>query len=77
MASIVAGSTAAAITAMIMTFEMTQNYAAMLPMMLSISLAYLIRRMLCPESIYTLKLKRRGLPLPQGLRASGPQPLMN
>ncbi len=70
MAGMVSGSTGAVITAITMTFEQTRDYHAILPIMLSASFAYAIRAKLCPESIYTLKLFRRGQKLPLGLQAS-------
>jgi chloride channel protein, CIC family len=70
MAAMVSGTTGAVITAITMTFEQTRDYSAILPIMLSVALAYMIRVMVCKESIYTLKLKRRGFALPQGLLAA-------
>lgn len=70
MAAMVSGSTGAVITAITMTFEQTRYYAAVLPIMLSTALAYLVRIKLTSESIYTLKLSRRGQKIPQGLQAA-------
>jgi CIC family chloride channel protein len=70
MAGLVAGSTGAALTAIVMIFEMTLDYSIVLPMTLTVAVAYGLRRMLFAESIYTLKLARRGHPMPWALQAN-------
>jgi CIC family chloride channel protein len=60
MAGIFAGATGAAMTAIVMIFEMTLEYEVILPMTLTATLSYGIRKLLSTESIYTLKLARRG-----------------
>jgi CIC family chloride channel protein len=60
MAVIFAGATGAAVTAIVMIFEMTLDYNVILPMTLTAALSYGIRKLLSTESIYTLKLARRG-----------------
>jgi len=70
MAAMVGGTTGAVITAVVMTFEQTRDYGAILPIILTVSIAHLVRTYLCHESIYTLKLVRRGSFLPQGLTSS-------
>jgi chloride channel protein, CIC family len=67
MAGIVGSGTGAIVTAIVMTFEMTRDYADILPIMITVSLAYATRLKLSRESIYTLKLFRRGYILPKGL----------
>ena len=69
MAAMVAGSTGAVLTAITMTIEQTRDYADILPIILSVSIAYVVRVKITTESIYTLKLYRRGFSLPQGLQA--------
>jgi CIC family chloride channel protein len=69
MAAMVGGTTGAAITATIMTFEMTRDYTVILPMILTVTLASAVRHWLLPATIYTLKLQRRGHVVPQGLQA--------
>ncbi len=61
MAAVVAGTTGAALTAIIMTFEMTRNYEIMLPLMLSVVVASFVTRYFYRETIYTKKLSRRGV----------------
>jgi CIC family chloride channel protein len=69
MAGMIAGTTGATITAIVMVFEMTWDYGAILPIMLTAAVAYVVRQHLSPASIYTLKLLRRGDVVPQGLQA--------
>lgn len=70
MAAMVGGSTGAVLTAIVMTFEQTRDYSVMLPIILTVSIAHMVRVRLCKESIYTLKLARRGNHVPQGLQAA-------
>ena len=69
MAGMVAGATGAVMTAIVMVFEMTWNYSAIVPVILTATVAYAVRQWLSPPSIYTLKLLRRGDFVPQGLQA--------
>src|SRR5262249_41930183 len=69
MAGMVAGATGAVLTAIVMLFEMTWNYGAILPVVLSAVTAYAVRQRISPASIYTLKLVRRGHMVPQGLQS--------
>jgi CIC family chloride channel protein len=66
MAAVVAGTTSAPISAMLIIFEMTMDYKIILPLMVSVAISTLITRLYSPESIYTLKLVRRGINLRQG-----------
>lgn len=67
MAGMVGSGTGAIVTAIVMTFEMTRDYSDILPIMITVAVAYAIRLRLSNESIYTLKLFRRGFILPKGL----------
>ncbi|MEU8878375.1 chloride channel protein [Streptomyces javensis] len=58
-----AGAARAPITAVIVLFELTGQYSIILPMMLAIVLATLTSRLLSHDTIYTLKLRRRGIDL--------------
>ena len=71
MAAMVGGTTGAAITATIMTFEMTRDYTVILPMILTVTLASAVRQWLLPATIYTLKLQRRGHVVPAGTAGVG------
>ncbi len=67
MASIIGAATSAPLTAAIITYEMTLEYQVMLPVMISVSIAYALRRWMIPTDIYTMKLLRRGHIIPEGL----------
>jgi chloride channel protein, CIC family len=69
MAAMIGGTTGALVTAVIMTFEMTRDYATILPVILTVAIACAVRQWLSPSTIYTLKLLRRGHVVPQGLQA--------
>lgn len=66
MSAVVAGTTHAPITAMLIIFEMTGDYRIILPVMLASVLSTLIAHRLSRESIYTMKLVRRGINLKAG-----------
>ena len=66
MGAVVAAATHAPITAIIIIFELTNDYKIILPLMLSCIIASLITAGLHEESIYTLKLKRRGILFKEG-----------
>ena len=70
MGAMVGGATGAVMTAVTMIFEMTQNYSIVLPMIVAVALSVGIRRLLSAESIYTLKLVRRGQVVPKALHAN-------
>lgn len=66
MGAVVAAAIHAPITAIIMIFEMTRDYALILPLMLAVILATLFSQKLQRHSIYTFKLARRGIDLLSG-----------
>jgi len=67
MAAVFAASAHAPITAIIILFELTGDYRIILPLMLTVVIATLLaQKMLAGESIYTLKLSRRGIRLKSG-----------
>ncbi len=61
MASVVAATTHAPMAAIVILFEMTREYKVILPVMLSATVALVIAQFLFRDSIYTLKLRRRGI----------------
>lgn len=63
MGAVVAATTHAPITAIIMIFELTQDITSIPPLMAACVVSTLISSYLHPESIYTLKLVRRGIDL--------------
>jgi len=70
MAAVFAGGARAPITAIIMLFEMTRDFKIVLPLMIAVVISTLITRALSRETIYTLKLARRGIHVHQMLEAS-------
>lgn len=67
MAGMVAGGTGAALTVMVMILEMTHEYHAVLPLVLVVGAAHAVRRLVMQDNLYTMKLSRRGQPVPQSL----------
>jgi CIC family chloride channel protein len=63
MGAVFAGAARAPITAILIMFELTGEYSIILPLMLTIVLATTISRRLSHDTIYTLKLRRRGIDL--------------
>ena len=72
MAGLIGACTAAPMTAIIMTSELTNDYTVALPLMIIVAVAYGVRRMIMKEGVYTLKLARRGHFIPDGLVKSVP-----
>ena len=70
MAGMVGAATGAAVAAIVMIFEMTRDYNVIIPMTITVALAYGLRTILCRESIYTMKLVLRGRPVPKALHAN-------
>lgn len=66
MGAVVAAATHAPITAIIIIFELTNDYKIILPLMLSSIIASFMTAGLHKESIYTMKLKRRGIIFKEG-----------
>ncbi|MGW5658580.1 chloride channel protein [Streptomyces sp. NPDC003758] len=63
MGAVFAGAARAPITAVVILFELTGEYSIILPLMLAIVLATAASRLLAHDTIYTLKLRRRGIDL--------------
>ncbi len=66
MGAVVSATTHGPLAAMLILFEMTGNYKIILPLMLSCILATVFAGQLMKESIYTLKLARRGINIREG-----------
>lgn len=66
MGAVVAAATHAPLTGILMIFELTSDYRMILPLMASCMIATLITTHLRRESIYTLKLVRRGVDIFRG-----------
>jgi CIC family chloride channel protein len=65
MAAVFAGGARAPMTAILILFELTRDYSIILPLMTAVVTATLLSRALMSESIYSLKLRRRGILLPE------------
>ncbi len=63
MGAVFAGAARAPITAVVIMFELTGEYSIILPLMVAIVLATGVSHLLSPDTIYTLKLRRRGVDL--------------
>ncbi len=70
MAGLAGAATGAAVTAIVMIFEMTLDYNVILPMTITVALSYGMRRLISRESIYSLKLVRRGHYVPEALQTA-------
>lgn len=70
MAAMVGGATGAALTAVVMIFEMTRDYEIVTPTIIAVAISLGIRRLLLTDNIYTMKLTRRGSYIPQTLHAN-------
>ncbi|WP_420038027.1 chloride channel protein [Streptomyces sp. cg28] len=68
MGAVFAGAARAPLTAVVILFELTGEYSIILPLMLAIVLATAVSRLVSRDTIYTLKLRRRGIDL------TGPAP---
>jgi CIC family chloride channel protein len=66
MGAVVAAATHAPITAIIILFELTNDYKIILPLMLSCIIASFLTVGIHKDSIYTIKLTRRGLRFREG-----------
>jgi CIC family chloride channel protein len=70
MGAMVGGGTGAVMTAVVMIFEMTLSYGIIMPMIVAVAMSVGVRRMLSRETIYSLKLVRRGRAIPKALHAN-------
>lgn len=66
MGAVAAGAMHAPITSIIIIFELTNDYRIILPLMICCIISVLITTRLKQDSIYTLKLSRRGINISQG-----------
>jgi CIC family chloride channel protein len=65
MGAVFAGAARAPITAVLIIFELTGDYQIVLPLMAAIVLAAGMSNLLSTDTIYTLKLRRRGIDITQ------------
>jgi len=66
MAAVFAGAAHAPISSILIVFEMTNDYRIILPLMLACIVATVISSVAHPDSIYTLKIRRKGVDLAEG-----------
>lgn len=66
MGAVVSATTHGPLTALLMLFEMTGDYKIILPLMITCIISSMVARQLLKESIYSLKLLRRGINLEEG-----------
>lgn len=66
MAAVFAGAARAPFTAILIVFEMTNDYRLMVPLMAAVIFSMIVAEHIHKESIYTLKLTRRGIRLRRG-----------
>ena len=65
MAAMVGAGTGGVMTAIVMVFEMTRDYAIIVPVIVAVAVAAGVRRALIAETIYTIKLRHRGHRIPK------------
>ncbi|MDP7581260.1 MAG: chloride channel protein [Nitrospinota bacterium] len=70
MGSVIAAAAHAPMTNILILFELTNDYKIILPIMASCIIATSVVRYLSKDSIYTLKLRRRGINIQQGREVS-------
>ena len=64
MGAMVGGATSAAMTAIVMIFEMTRDYNVIVPLVFAVATSVSVRRWLVEDDIYTIKLRHRGKRIP-------------
>jgi CIC family chloride channel protein len=74
MAALFAAAGRAPMTAILIVFELTGDYKIILPLMLAVVVATGLSHLLSQDSIYTLKLRRRGIDIEQPPRPGPPPP---
>ncbi len=70
MGAVFAAAARAPITAVIIIFELTGDYTIILPLMTAVVIAAAVSNLLSRDTIYTLKLRRRGIDVTRGRGAN-------
>lgn len=70
MAAMVGAGTGGVMTAIVMIFEMTGDYAAIVPIIVAVAFGSGVRRALIRDTMYTIKLRHRGHHIPQDRHAN-------
>jgi CIC family chloride channel protein len=66
MAAVLAGTVNAPLTAIVLLFEMTDNYRIILPLMFAVAVSVVIARRIQSDAVYSLGLARKGVRLERG-----------
>lgn len=66
MAAVLAGAVHAPLTAVILLFEMTNDYRIILPLMFAVAISLLLSQRIQKDSVYALGLRRHGIRLDRG-----------
>lgn len=66
MAAVLAGTVRAPVTAIMLLFELTNDYRIILPVMFAVVVCVFVAEALLPHSVYTLSLANKGIRLRQG-----------
>ena len=66
MAAVLAGAVHAPLTAILLLFEMTNDYRIILPLMLAVAVSLALSQRLQRDSVYTLGLARKGIRIDRG-----------
>lgn len=66
MAAVLAGAVHAPLTAIILLFEMTNDYRIILPLMFAVVISMVLSQLIQRDSVYTLGLRRAGIRLERG-----------
>ena len=61
MAAMIAATTHAPLTAILIVYEVTQSYELILPLMFAAVVSTVVARFICKDSVYTFKLSRMGV----------------
>ncbi len=68
MAGIVSGATGLIVTSIVLAFEVTRDYAAIIPIMIVVALSTAMTAKLCSKNIFSMYSHRKGFVIPYDLR---------
>jgi CIC family chloride channel protein len=75
MGAVLAGTTHASVSAVLIIFELTGDYGVILPLMLSCVISAAVSRRIEPSSLYTAVLRKRNVQIPVGAAPPWLQPV--
>ena len=70
MGALLAAATHAPMTSIFLLFELTNNYQVIIPIMFASVIGVMVARALCPDSLDSMELSRKGIVLHQGREES-------